>query len=275
MGEQPSVNVDPILACCFDGTGYGSDGAIWGGEFMLSSPLELERIAHLKYFPLPGGDSSIKRPYRIALALLKSLGLDWDPRLPSVAACPADERGILSRQIERNLNCAATSSMGRLFDAVASLLGIRQCVSYEAQAAMELEAASSPFIADVDPKAYSFDVETSESATTQIGCAGLLQSICSDVISGLDHRVIGAQFHHAVGYMILEVSERARRKMGLNQIGLTGGVFQNALLMQLAEQYLREAGFEVLTHSVVPPNDGGLALGQALIARHRIARGRD
>ncbi len=261
---------ESMLACCFDGTGFGTDGAIWGGEFMASTTSSYERIGHLRYFPLPGGDASIKRPYRVALALLNSYGVDWDERLDCVATCPATERKVLRQQIDRNLNCVTTSSMGRLFDAIASLIGIRHRISYEAQAAMEMEALASEVIDDVDATDYRF--ELINAAKLEINCGGILKSILEDVFSGIDHRVIAAKFHHAVAKMICSVAVRNRTKTGVNCVGLTGGVFQNVLLTRLAERELKHHSFEVLTHTVVPPNDGGIALGQAMVAQKKSLR---
>jgi len=270
IAEQNWNDDRPIITCCFDGTGYGTDGAVWGGEFMLSNTQSFERFAHLSYFPLPGGDACIKRPYRTALALLSRYGQVWDDRLPCVSVCADNEQRLLWKQLEKNLNCATTSSMGRLFDAVASIIGIRHTVSYEAQAAMEMEAAASEVIDKVNVGAYSFECLPADS--NEIGCGSLLKSICADVINGLDAAVIAAQFHHAVARMILLVCETVRERTGVNTIGLTGGVFQNVLLVGLARGRLQEAGFGVRSHSVVPPNDGGLALGQAVVARSNLQR---
>ena len=267
LAEQPDGERGPILACCFDGTGYGLDGAIWGGEFLLASEREFQRVAHLRYFPLPGGDASIKRPYRTALALLAELGLPWNDQIPSVDACPPNERGLLRQQIERQLNCTATSSVGRLFDAAGSLMGVRQQVSYEAQAAMELEALAAEVIDEVDSSAYHF--ELLDGSLIQVDCQSVLRPLCEDVIGGTAPAVMAARFHHAVAEMICQVCLRVRSSSGVTRVGLTGGVFQNVLLLSLAEHRLTQRGFEVLTHGVVPPNDGGLALGQAVIARNQ------
>ena len=272
IAEQRTQKTDSIIACSFDGTGYGTDGAIWGGEFLLVSDRKFQRMAHLQYFPLPGGDASIKRPYRVALALLSQFGLDWDERLPCVAASSDSERGILRKQIDGNLNCASTSSMGRLFDAVSSMIGIRQEVSYEAQAAMEMEALASPAIDDVDPDAYSFGLSRMESDLVEVCCQSIVRSVCEDVVGSVDRAAIAARFHYAIANMIGSVCDEIRKSSGLHCVGLTGGVFQNVLLLRLTKNVLQEYGFDVLTHSVVPPNDGGLALGQAVVARNAIEK---
>lgn len=268
VAEHEHEHPGASIACCFDGTGYGTDGAIWGGEFLVIGRRDFQRPAHLRYFPLPGGDASIKRPYRAALALLWQHGVEWDERLPSVGACPSGQRQLLGRQLEANLNCAATSSMGRLFDAVASLIGIRHEISYEAQAAMEMETLAAAAIDEVEPGAYSF--ELIESDAIEVGCGSVLKAVCEDVLAGTERRLIAARFHRALAAMVGAVSVRIRAATGLDRVGLTGGVFQNALLLKLTVEELTRNRFDVWTHSVVPPNDGGLALGQAVVARNAL-----
>ncbi len=257
-----------IIGCCFDGTGYGPDQAIWGGEFLVANQQGFDRFAHLKYTPLPGGDVSIRRPYRVALAHLWANGLAWEDDLPCVAVCPLPEKKLLQQQLEKNLNCISTSSMGRLFDAVAALIGIRHEVNYEAQAAMEMEALAAQALTDARPDAYAFTFR--RSSPIKIEPAELLKKICSDVRSGADRAIVAAQFHHAVSNLITAVCQSARDETCLNTVGLTGGVFQNVLLLEMARKQLRKNGFKVLTHSMVPPNDGGLALGQAVVAQGRL-----
>ncbi|PAY17930.1 carbamoyltransferase HypF [Rhodopirellula sp. SM50] len=260
-----------IIACCLDGTGYGTDGAIWGGEFLTANCKGFERFAHLEYFPLPGGDTSIRRPYRTALALLSAHGLSWDQRLPCVSFCPAGVRRPLEQQLRSNLNCFPTSSAGRLFDAVASLIGIRHEVSFEAQAAIELETLAAEVIDQVDSNAYPFQIaEAADHTPIQIRSHDLIELICRDVIAGVDRRQIAAQFHHAVAGMITTVCQAGQKQSGIDVVGLTGGVFQNVLLTTLLIKRLETSGFNVLVHRQVPPNDGGLSLGQAVVARQRL-----
>ncbi len=269
MAEHDLPTDQPIIGCCLDGTGYGTDGAIWGGEWMIANRVTFDRFAHLKYIPLPGGDASIRRPYRVALAQLWASGQGWDSDLACVNACRSTELKLLRQQLEKNLNCVPTSSMGRLFDAIASLIGLRHAVNYEAQAAMELEAIAARVVDDVDPDAYEFSVR--QTASVEIDSGGMIRQICRDIQSGREPSVIAAQFHHAVASLISNVCKLARHQYQINTVGLTGGVFQNVLLLRLTRQQLVNLGFRVLTHSVVPPNDGGLALGQAIVARNRLS----
>lgn len=268
MVENAHPPGQPIIGCCFDGTGFGTDEAIWGGEFMIADESGYRRIAHLSYIPLPGGDTSIRRPYRVALAHLWAAGEVWSERLPCLSSCSSSETTVLRQQLDKNLNCVPTSSMGRLFDAVASLIGVRQEVTYEAQAAMEMEALAAEVIECVDPDAYGFSIHPGE--CLEIGCQSIIQQICRDLRSGIERRVIAAQFHHAVAKMVTEVAKLASREVDTRKVGLTGGVFQNVLLLELTKRQILENGFQVLTHSVLPPNDGGIALGQAVVARNSI-----
>ncbi len=258
MAEYGLDGSEPVIGFSFDGTGYGTDGTIWGGEVLVADYKTFARLAHLKYVPLPGGDAAIKRPYRTALAHLWAAGLDWDERLPPVAACQAVERGLIRRQLETGFNAVPTSSMGRLFDAVASLAGIRQTVTYEAQAAIEFEAIMAVGITEAYPWGLTED-------GGEIDAAPLIQAVVTDVQAGVPAPVISAKFHNAVANLVLILSGRLREKEGLNRVALSGGVFQNVTLLELTVNRLR-GEFEVLTHRLVPPNDGGLALGQAIVA---------
>ena len=260
MAENGVSANEKVIGFAFDGTGYGDDGAIWGGEVLLADYRVFERAAHLKYFPLAGSDVSIKKPYRVALALLWQAGVDWDENLPCVAACSVTERKILLKQFENNLNTIPTSSFGRLFDAVASIAGVRQSVTYEAQAAIEFESALDETISD----AYEFDLIVSE--PVQIDCAKLISKIAADVLARVPVAEISAKFNNAVADLILRLAVKLRTHENLNKVALSGGCFQNVALLRASILRLREHDFEILTHRQVPPNDGGLALGQAMIA---------
>lgn len=260
MAEHRLDGSQPVLGFAFDGTGYGPDGAIWGGEVMLADYKGYRRLAQLKYVPLAGGDVSVLRPYRMALAHLWAAGLDWDDDLPAVAACPADERLVLRHQLDTGLACAPTSSMGRLFDAVASLAGVRQVVAYEAQAAIELEGMSRDYACGTD--AYAFSVDNTRIPSI-IDPGAVLAAITADVRAGVSPGVIGARFHRAVAQLVVGLACDATN--GSHTVALSGGVFQNALLVRLVLPVLRDKGVDVITHRLVPPNDGGIALGQLLV----------
>ena len=250
----------PIIGIAFDGTGYGTDGAIWGGEVLIVNGFHFERFAHLQYVPLAGGDASVKTPARAALSHLHASGISWDADLPCASAFTPMELGVLSRQLERQLNCALSSSMGRLFDAVAALLGVRQRVSYEGQAAIELE-----FLASTgSPRNYPASLIDGKPAI--LDPSPLLRSIIDDWRAGVPPQDIAAGFHAAVANWVVSVSRLARERTNLNLVGLTGGVFQNMILLKRTVDLLRRSRFQVVVHRAVPPNDGGLSLGQAALA---------
>ena len=261
MAEHGLDGSEQVIGFAFDGTGYGPDQAVWGGELLLADYKGYRRLARLKYVPLAGGDVSVLRPYRMALAHLWAAGIEWDPDLPPVAACPAAERKVLAHQLSTGLGCAPTSSMGRLFDAVAALIDVRQVVAYEAQAASELEGLSRG--AEVAGAEYAFDVQDGLPAV--VDPAPVLRAIVRDHRGGLAAGVIGAGFHRAVAALIVGLAEQARDTTGARTIALSGGVFQNALLLQRSLTLLSRKGFDVITHRCVPPNDGGIALGQLLV----------
>jgi hydrogenase maturation protein HypF len=247
----------PVIGVAFDGTGYGTDDAIWGGEFLIADYRSFERAAHLEYLPLPGGDAATKHPYRIALAYLRQMGIEWTDDLAPIRVASLIEQATIHKQIESNLNTFPTSSMGRLFDAVASICDVRQNVNYEGQAAIEFEA----LVDEAEQGAYPFEVESGA-----IRLKALLSAVVADVRSGVPTPLISARFHNGLAQLVLEVCERLRRERGLREVALSGGVFQNITLLQKTLDHLRGADFTVYTHHFVPPNDGGLALGQAMIA---------
>lgn len=271
MAEHGLDGRRPVLGVAFDGTGYGDDHAVWGGEFLLADYDGYRRFGQLAYVPLPGGDTTVRRPYRMALAHLRAAGIDWTEDLPPVAACPPDERRLLARQLERHLNCVPTSSMGRLFDAVSSLAGICHHSGYEAQAAVALEAAALAAGEDDGP-GYAFALRAAPAdpkglaAGTLADPAPLLTAVVRDVRAGTAPALIAARFHHAVAGLVRRVCGLARERAGPGTVALTGGVFVNTLLAEATARLLRQDGFTVLRHRAVPPNDGGLALGQIVVA---------
>jgi len=260
MAEHGMDGSRRVLGFAFDGTGYGPDGAVWGGEVLLADYKDYRRLAALRYVPLAGGDVSVLRPYRMALAHLWAAGLPWDDDLPPIRACPPDERKVLRHQLETGLGCAPTSSMGRLFDAVSALAGVRQEVAYEAQAAIELEGLARG--SDAAGDHYTFAIGC-EKPYAVVDPAPVLAAVIDDVRAGVSAGVIGARFHHAVAALIVELA--AIEPAGQHPIALSGGVFQNSLLLSMTLNGLRANGFEAITHRMVPPNDGGIALGQLMV----------
>ncbi|WP_432129975.1 carbamoyltransferase HypF [Streptomyces tendae] len=246
---------EPVLGVAFDGTGYGDDGAVWGGEILQADLAGFRRLAHLAYVPLPGGDAAVRNPYRMALSHLRSAGIAWTRDLPCAAAADDGELTLLRQQLERGVQCVPTSSMGRLFDAVSSLTGLCHRVDHEAQAAVELEAAA--LTAGEVGEGYPFTLDRP---------GRLLTAVVADLRSGTPPQLIAARFHVAVADAVCSACHTARRHTGIGTVVLTGGVFANGLLDQLCATALHTAGFTVLRHSVVPPGDGGLALGQTVIA---------
>lgn len=264
MAEHGLAGTSRIIGVALDGTGYGLDEAIWGGEFLLADYLDFERLIHLAYFPLPGGDAAIKHPARTALALLWSLGLEWDDRLAPVKEFNRPQRDTLLTQLERRINTPLTSSMGRLFDAAASLAGVRQRVNYEAQAAVEFEALAS----DSEDGAYPFPVRHGV-IDIEPGVTALLQ----DVLAGVSGALVSARFHNGIAAMVCEAASLMRESSGVGEVVLSGGVWQNITLLRRTLSLLRTRGFQVYIHREVPTNDGGLSLGQAVVAASRLRAG--
>ena len=228
---------EQVLGFAFDGTGYGSDAAVWGGEVLLANYKGYQRLAQLKYVPLAGGDVSVLRPYRMALAHLWAAGIPWDPDLPPVAACPPEERKVLAHQLETGLGCVPTSSMGRLFDAVSALAGVRQVVDYEAQAAIEFEG----LVAWRRLRRNCLRVRHRPSGPTAlIDPVPVLRAVIRDRRADVPAGLIGARFHHAVADLIVDIAEAQRDAS--QTVALSGGVFQNALLLRLALKAIAEQG---------------------------------
>jgi hydrogenase maturation protein HypF len=282
MAEHGRTGETPVLGLCFDGTGYGSDGAIWGGELLFADYRGFRRLAHLRYTPLPGGDSAIRHPARAALAHLWAAGVPWTDDLPPVAATTEAERRVILRQLETGFNAPLTSSAGRLFDAVAALVGLSPAVTYEAQAAMEFENLTprprvrpeegeprdrthhpSPEWRGAGGEVYDFALLPTD--PLQLDARPVLAAVAADVRAGVPAAVIAAKFHAALAQAAVRLLVRARTETGVNVAALSGGVFQNTVLLAAVSDGLRDAGFDVLIHEKTPPNDGGLALGQAIL----------
>lgn len=252
-----------IIGFSFDGTGYGLDGTAWGGEVMLADLAGFERVGHLAPVRLPGGDATVERPYRMALAHLFAAGIAWDEDLPPVLACPPAERSVLAHQLETGLNSVPTTSAGRLFDAVSSLAGVRHVISYEGQAAIELEA----LMDDSTLGEYRFELSAEPLLT--INVAPALSDLIGDIRGGATPGMVSARFHRGLVTAMLAVAIRMRERSGTNTVGCSGGVFQNATLTSEVRKRMHAEGFHALMHRLVPPNDGGIALGQAVVAGAR------
>lgn len=282
MAENGLPGDTPIIGVAFDGTGYGTDGAIWGGEFLIADYQGFRRAGHLEYFPLPGGDAAIRKPARTALAYLWQAGIPWDMEISPVQAMCAEERTALRSQLEHNINSPKTSSMGRLFDAVAALSGVRQSVNYEAQAAIEFEMLVDPvetgyypfeirglYIADNDQLQEGRDVSSIDLPLT-ISTHMMLQALLADVHASVATPIIAARFHNGVAQMILDICRILRSEYGIVDVALSGGVWQNTTLLIKARTLLFHDGFNLYTHHQVPPNDGGISLGQVAVAAHSL-----
>jgi hydrogenase maturation protein HypF len=257
----------PVIGVAWDGTGYGLDGHIWGGEFFVGDYRGFRRTAYLEYLPMPGGDAAIRHPWRLALGYVYSL-TGIPPILPGLGD---QEMRIVCRQVDRHLNTPLTSAAGRLFDAVAALVGAQsgQQVTYEAQAAIELEMLATQWAAaslrQDEPAAFPFDVEQGNAGAI-VRLRGLLQAIQIAVVEGMSPAEIGWRFHRTMAELIAAVCRQIASKTGLQTVALSGGCFQNRLLLTLTVPRLEQAGFRVLLHRQVPCNDGGLSLGQAVLA---------
>jgi len=256
----------PVIGVAFDGTGYDTDGTIWGGEFLLADWHSFQRAGHLEYVPLPGGAAAIKKPYRMALSYLYTL-LGEDLSLAGLPLSHLDpvELETIKQQIKRGINSPLTSSAGRLFDAVSALAGVRETIDYEAQAAIELEMLA-PDEADVSgTDAYPFSI-VEHQGTRVVKLGELFSIIVQEVKNKTPVPIISLKFHNTMAQMIVEMCKLIAGKTGITQVALSGGVFQNRLLLKLATAALQREGFSVLTHHLVPCNDGGISLGQAVIA---------
>jgi len=256
-----------VIGVAFDGTGYGTDNQIWGGEFLVADYAGFERKAHFRYVPLPGSDAAVRETWRPALSWLREAFGSELPDIPFFAQIPSGPARVVEQMLEKNVNTVLTSSCGRLFDAVSALLGIRPEATFEGQAAIELEACAQ----DGVEEAYPFEITPAEPA--QIDFRPTIRAIVTDIQRSQQHGVISSRFHNTIASLVAEVCRRIRAQEKLKQVCLSGGTFQNWYLLGRTVGLLNRAGFEVFLHSTVPPNDGGIALGQAVIANERLQRG--
>jgi len=253
---------EKIIGVAFDGTGYGTDGKIWGGEWLIANFKEYTRAFHLKYFPLPGGDKAIEEPWRVALALLYPLSREnlLDLPLGVTGFLTRDNWELFFHMLNTGKNAPLTSSMGRLFDAVSALLGVRFISTYEAQAAIELEA-----LALQVPGCYSFNFQEKI-----IDFRPMLEEILWEILQKHPIAEISYKFHATIAQMVRTGCDKIRESTGISEVALSGGVFQNTLLLKLTLRALKNDGFKVYFHNQLPTNDGGLALGQIMVADQQI-----
>jgi hydrogenase maturation protein HypF len=251
---------DKVIGVAMDGTGYGDDGAIWGGEFLLCDLLSYERVAHLKYLPLPGGDASIREPWRMAVGALHSLYGNEIHRMdhPVLKLCSDSDLRLLVAALAGRINTPMTSSAGRLFDTVAALTGLVTHSGFEAEAPMRLEAAITP-----DTGAYPY------APGPEISMLPAIEAVLSDIADGVPTGAISARFHNTVVKAIVETASSIRNQSGVGTVALSGGVFQNRYLLERSVELLEQAGFSVITQTKVPANDGGISLGQLAVAAAR------
>lgn len=258
-----------VIGLALDGTGYGTDGQVWGGEVLVADYRDFERAAHFAYVPLPGGAAAIHEPWRMAVSYLaQHFGRSFlDFKIPFVTELDRRRTELVLQMIERGVNSPLTSSCGRLFDAVAALVGIRSEVNYEAQAAIELEAAMAetdddcPYPLDLVPDGDGWIIETRP----------LFEALIRDIQDGVAAGLISRRFHEGLTRILSRVAVLVRERTKLDRVCLSGGSFQNVTLLERLVARLDDEGFEVYTHSEVPTGDGGLSLGQALVAAHRLS----
>ncbi len=252
----------PVIGLAFDGAGYGSDGCIWGGEILIAEEGGFDRAGQLSYAPMPGSAQAVREPWRMAVSYLHAtFGEDFrNLDLPMLNEIDPKKIDILVRMISRNINCPATSSLGRLFDGIAAILGIRNNVFFEGQAAVELE-----MLTDEEEKSI-YAYEWTSGDVHKILFEPLIYGAVKDMEQGVQPAVIGGKFHLTLIHMFSDLCEVIRKERGLDRVVLSGGVFQNSLLLRRLVRRLEEKSFQVFTHKLVPANDGGISLGQALVA---------
>jgi hydrogenase maturation protein HypF len=258
----------PVIGIALDGTGYGQDAAIWGGEILFADLTSFRRAGHLAYVPLPGGDAAARYPWRMALVYLdQAFGEDFhDLPLPFVRNLDDREAGLVLKMIRKGINAPLTSSCGRLFDAVSALLGIRHRIAFEGQAAIELEMSQT----GNEKGVYAWDIEK-KGGLWVMQTPEIIKGIVADLIEGLGRGVISRRFHNTLIGLLTDACLRVRDESGINEIALSGGALQNATLLTGLTRSLRRKEFTVYSQAKVPSNDGGLSLGQAVCAGLRYA----
>jgi hydrogenase maturation protein HypF len=264
----------PVIGLALDGTGYGTDGKIWGGEVLIArldgaSPEKFERWAHLEYVPMPGGDAAVKEPWRMALGALHGAGFDVESeQIVKLLGAQASEVRVMKRMIQREINSPMTSSLGRLFDAVAAVVLNRRAVDYEAQAAIELEGIAVDEPDRIEQGAYWPELHSGEDGSDGVAViktGKMWKAVLEDMWRGVPARRISARFHAGVVEGFINAAGNARIETDINIIALSGGCMHNRRLVRLLRAGLEEEGFEVLQHRRVSPGDGGLSYGQAVV----------
>lgn len=254
----------PVIGLAWDGAGWGPDQTVWGGEFLVGDCRHVERAGHFRYVSLPGGDRAAREPWRMALSHLSDAGLD-----ATALPVPSRSAGLLQHMIATGAGTPRTSSVGRLFDAVSSILGLRHTASFEGQAAMQLQA-----LAERSGPVQPYGVQIEKDELLVVDTRELISAVSADRIRCVDAPTIARRFHATLAMAAMEMCRRIRPTHGTNRVVLTGGVFQNALLAAEVERHLVYEGFEVYRHRIVPPGDGGLSLGQVAVAAAVMKEGR-
>ncbi|GAI42076.1 unnamed protein product, partial [marine sediment metagenome] len=254
------------IGVAYDGTGYGDDGNIWGGEFLLCDLKKYSRAGHLKYYALPGGDKAVAQPWRMTYSYLYSIygRKVQDLKIDFMKRRNYNKLSIIEKMIDRKINSPLTSSCGRLFDAVSSLIGLRDEISYEGQAAMEMESLCASEIKE----GYGFDIYK-ENGEFIIEPERIFKEIISDLKKGVNKEVIAAKFHNTIADFTVNLCGKIRKNTNLNKVALSGGVFQNRYSTERIISLLEKDGFQVYIQRKVPPNDGGISLGQAVVAGYK------
>jgi len=266
----------PVIGLALDGTGYGTDGKIWGGEVLIARLDGFERWAHLEYVPMPGGDAAVKEPWRMAMGALHAAGFDVESeQIVKLLGAQASEVRVMKRMIERGVNSPMTSSLGRLFDAVAAVVLNRRVVDYEAQAAIELEGIAVDEPDRIEQGPYWPELHSGEDGSDGVAViktGKMWKAVLEDLWRGVPARRISARFHAGIAEGFINAAGNARIETDINIVALSGGCMHNRRLARLLRVGLEEEGFTVLQHRRVSPGDGGLSYGQAALGAAMLSK---
>jgi hydrogenase maturation protein HypF len=262
---------DDVIGLAMDGTGYGPDGNAWGGEFLIANETGFQRFGHLQYLVLPGGEKAIHEPWRTAISLLRTAyGLKWKEMAQKLKLIPDEAQGdLFDKIIASKIHSPLSSGLGRLFDGVAALIGLRRRVSFEGQAAMELESIA----CGSSGGPYPFEILHSDGEPYILDMSAAIRAMVTDLEADRSRPRLAAQFHRTLIDAFTAMSEAMRRSTGLSRVVLSGGCFQNKILLAGTMNKLKLSGFDVYCHRDIPANDGGISLGQAVIAASMIKKG--